>query len=118
MGLADLWLDQQTAFGRIATPAAAWSRAEWVEQTFDVWRSLTSPVASSFSAAITGLLTKQSEELGGLQPMLEPQMREESTAMLPAQRGQALGQLANAAVRASHTSFPLTKKSSRLCKHS
>lgn len=110
VGLADLWLDQQTAFGRIATPAAAWSRAEWVEQTFDVWRSLTSPVASSFSAAITGLLTKQSEELGGLQPMLEPLMRAASSGMLSAQLGQALGLLSTDVVSACDISFPLTKK--------
>ena len=34
VGLADLWLDRQTSFGRVSAPAAAWSRAEWVEHTF------------------------------------------------------------------------------------
>jgi len=67
-------------------------------------------VASSFSAAITGLLTKQSEELGGLQPMLEPLMRAASSGMLSAQLGQALGLLSTDVVSACDISFPLTKK--------
>ena len=110
VGLADLWLDQQTAFGRLSAPAAAWSRADWVEGTFDVWRKLVSPVAASLGAAITGMLGKQSAELAGLQPMMEPMMRAASSGMLSAQLGQALGLLSTDVVSACDISFPLTAK--------
>src|SRR6476620_2176404 len=35
--LADHWLDSATEFPSGVTSTAAWSRAEWVEQTIDVW---------------------------------------------------------------------------------
>lgn len=110
VGLADLWLDQQIAFDRIAAAPAAWSRAEWVENTFDVWRTLVSPVATSFGAAITGLIGKQSAELGGLQPMMEPMMRAASSGMLSAQVGQALGLLSTDVLSACDMAIPLTAR--------
>nr|NLI49089.1 hydrolase [Propionibacterium sp.] len=110
VGLADLWLDQQISFGRLATTPAAWSRAEWVENTFDVWRTLVSPVATSLGAAITGLLGKQSAELGGLQPMMEPMMRAASSGMLSAQVGQALGLLSTDVLSACDMALPMTAK--------
>jgi putative hydrolase len=110
VGLADLWLDQQTTFGRIAAPAAAWSRAEWVENTFDVWRSLVSPVAASMAAAIGDMLGQQSAELAGAQPFTEPMMRAASSWMLSAQLGQALGLMSTDVVSACDISFPLTAK--------
>ncbi len=110
VGLADLWLDQQTTFGRIAAAPAAWSRAEWIESTFDVWRTLVSPVATSFGAAITGLIGKQSAELGGLQPMMEPMMRAASSGMLSAQVGQAIGLLSTDVLSACDIALPLTAK--------
>ena len=79
--LAELWLDAQTTFSSSAG-SAAWSRAEWIENTFDVWRTLTAPVASSFAAAITTMIGRQSAELAGLQPMMEPMMRTASSGML------------------------------------
>ena len=36
--LADHWLDSATEFPSGVTSTAAWSRAEWVEQTIDVWQ--------------------------------------------------------------------------------
>jgi len=110
VGLADLWLDQQTSFERITAAPAAWSRAEWIENTFDVWRTLVSPVATSFGAAITGLIGKQSAELGGLQPMMEPMMRAASSGMLSAQVGQALGLLSTDVLSACDIAIPLTAK--------
>ncbi len=110
VGLADLWLDQQTSFGRIAAPAAAWSRAEWVENTFAVWRSLVSPVAVSLASAIGNMLGQQSADLAGAQPFTEPMMRAASSWMLSAQLGQALGMLSTDVVSACDISFPLTAK--------
>src|SRR3712207_3249996 len=38
--LADHWLDATTAFPSGVTTASAWSRAEWVVNTTDVWKVL------------------------------------------------------------------------------
>jgi len=43
--LAEVWLDQATTFPRVSATVAAWSRAEWIEQTMPVWRRLVEPVA-------------------------------------------------------------------------
>src|SRR3954452_16061900 len=43
--LADHWLDSATEFPSGITSTAAWSRAEWIEETVDVWRRLVEPVA-------------------------------------------------------------------------
>src|SRR5918998_1586450 len=40
VSLAELWLDQATTFPRVSATVAAWSRAEWIEQTLPVWRRL------------------------------------------------------------------------------
>ncbi len=108
VGLADLWLDGAMTFGRVSLPAEAWSRAEWIEKTFDVWRSLVSPVASSLAGSIGGLMQAESQEMAGLQPMMEPMMRAASAGMLAAQIGQALGQLSTEVVSGTDISVPLT----------
>lgn len=110
VSLADLWLDQQTTFGRVNGPVAAWSRAEWVENTFSVWRSLVSPVAASMASAIGKMLGQQSAELAGAQPFTEPMLRAASSWMLSAQLGQALGMMSTSVVSACDISFPLTTK--------
>lgn len=108
VSLADLWLDRQTTFERVDAAGAAWSRAEWVEKTFETWRRLVSPVGSSLNDAVTGMLGQQAAELGGLQPMLEPMMRAASSGMLSAQLGQALGHLSTGVVSACDMSVPVT----------
>jgi hypothetical protein len=45
VSLAEIWLDQATKFPRVSTTVAAWSRAEWIEQTMPVWQRLVEPVA-------------------------------------------------------------------------
>src|ERR1700712_107911 len=44
--LADHWLDDVTVLPSGVTSTAAWSRAEWIEQTTDVWRGVVEPVAA------------------------------------------------------------------------
>lgn len=109
VALADLWLDQHTAFGRIAATPAAWSRAEWVEHTFATWRQLTDPVSTSLAGAIADLLRQQAGDIG-MAPMLEPMMRLAATGMLSSQIGQALGQLSTGVVSVSDLGFPLTQR--------
>ena len=58
-GLADLWLDEEIAFARLSAPALAWSRAEWIEGTFPVWRRLANPIVTSLSAALGELMARE-----------------------------------------------------------
>ena len=44
--LADLWLDAVTTIERHNHPVQAWSKAEWVEHSFDSWREMVEPVAA------------------------------------------------------------------------
>ena len=41
--LADLWLDEATAFPSGVRSAQAWSRSEWVEATLPVWSTAVRP---------------------------------------------------------------------------
>ena len=43
--LADHWLDEATEFPSGVTSTAAWSRAEWIVGTTDVWKVLVEPIA-------------------------------------------------------------------------
>lgn len=50
--LAELWLDPVTTLTTSGADALAWSRAEWIEATLPVWRSLVEPVAARVVTAM------------------------------------------------------------------
>jgi putative hydrolase len=127
--LAELWLDPVTAFAPGATRSAAWSRAEWVEQTMPAWQALVDPLAARVAdamastistqlpgmsggpgapgapgmPAIPGLPTDMSALMGPLGGML----RSMGGAMFGAQVGQALGSLAGEVVGSTDVGLPL-----------
>ncbi len=108
-GLADLWLDEQVSFSPITAPAAAWSRAEWVENTFSTWQQLVRPVVTQLSGTIGALLNQQdpSDPTVG---MMQPMVRAAAGGMFSAQVGQSLGQLAASAVSVGDIGLPLTSR--------
>lgn len=110
VGLADLWLDQHTAFDRTNAPAATWSRAEWVEGTIATWEQLAGSVSTSLAGAVGSLLQRAEPEAAPMMAMMEPMMRMAATGMLSAQVGQGIGQLATDVVSGSDLGFPLTAK--------
>lgn len=110
VGLADLWLDEHTAFGRSSTPAATWSRAEWVEGTLGTWQQLAGSISEALAEAVGGLLRRPDPELAGMAQMMEPMMRMAATGMLSAQVGQGIAQLATDVLSGSDLGFPLTEK--------
>ena len=123
--VATLWLDAVTDFAPPSGGAAALSRAEWVEQTLPVWRTLTAPVAEGVRAAMTTAMKQQMGELGeageamqipgmppGMNPaqlmsQMEPMMQRMSSAMFGAQVGQAVGTLAGETVSGTEVGLPL-----------
>ena len=115
VSLAELWLDEATTFPRVSASVAAWSRAEWIEQTLPVWRRLVEPVAGHIADAMEGALHVGGSEAGaipglaGLEQMLRPMLRTSGASMFGLQLGQGLGQLATEVVGATDIGLPLSE---------
>jgi putative hydrolase len=116
VSLAEIWLDQATRFPRVSTTVAAWSRAEWIEQTMPVWRRLVEPVAVHIADAMEGALSFGSTEeaadlpgMAGMEKMLRPMLRTSGASMFGLQLGQGLGNLATEVVGATDVGLPLSE---------
>lgn len=124
--LADMWLDAATTFESTGQLGRAWSRAQWVEETFDAWKQLTEPVAESISEALSKAMKDQLGDgdalSGGLPPELQSMMggagAEQLTGMLEQmggvafgmQLGQAVGELSKEVHSSSDIGLPLAGK--------
>ncbi len=133
MRLADLWLDDVTAFPSGIRKIAAWSKAEWLEATFPVWSALCDPIATKGVDAMGSMLDpSQLSGLGGTEmpeiPGLPPEMagamgglgglggalgglagmfRQLGGAMIGGQTGAAVGELAGEMVGSTDIGLPL-----------
>jgi hypothetical protein len=104
MRLADLWLDEATAFPAATFAVKAWSRAEWVEATLPAWRELVDPVAGKVVDSMGTMLAGEGgpmaqlgampEQAAALAGPLQQMMRSIGGAMFGTQIGQAIGALA------------------------
>src|SRR5579872_4625541 len=122
--LADLWLDEVTAFPSGVRKIEAWSRSEWLEATFPVWAKLCEPIAAKGVEAMRGIapgdLTSLGDDvpeemksmlgalggpggLGGLTSMF----RQIGGAMVGSQTGTAVGELAREVLGSSDIGLPL-----------
>src|SRR3954453_1503136 len=102
--LADHWLDSATEFPSGITSTAAWSRAEWIEETVDGWRRLVEPVAEHVVSAMGNVLPQEAQAMAG--PLLGF-LNQAGGAMFGQQVGQALGGLAGEGLSASGIGLPL-----------
>jgi putative hydrolase len=133
MRLADLWLNDVTAFPSGIHKIQAWSKAEWLEATFPVWSTLCEPIATKGVDAMGSMLDPS--QLGGLSggempeiPGLPPEMagamgglgglggalgglagmfRQIGGAMIGGQTGAAVGELAGEMVSSTDIGLPL-----------
>ena len=62
--VAELWLDEVTAFEAPGISTHAWSRAEWVEATMATWGTLVEPVAEGVGRAVGDAMRTQLQQLG------------------------------------------------------
>jgi putative hydrolase len=104
VALADLWLDEEISFARLATSPTAWRRADWVDHTYPTWQQLVRPVVTRLSAALRGLMDGPGEMRAA-----EPMLRMALAGMFAAQVGQSLGSLAGSVVSAGDIGLPLTE---------
>lgn len=102
--LADHWLDETTAFPSGVTTPAAWSRAEWVVGTTDVWKVLVEPIAESSMHALGNAMPAETREMSG--PLLGI-LGKAIGGMLAGQIGSGLGALASEVVSVSDIGLPL-----------
>jgi putative hydrolase len=126
--VAELWLDEVTAFEAPGITTHAWSRAEWVEGTMATWTTLVEPVAEGVGRAVGDAMRTQLQQLGdgglpeglvpegllpaGMDPsallgQVEPMMAKMSGSMFGLQVGQALGALAAETVSGTEVGLPL-----------
>ncbi|MBF4160702.1 zinc-dependent metalloprotease [Nocardioides acrostichi] len=104
--LADHWLDAVTELPSGITTTAAWSRAEWVVHTADVWRVLVEPVAQQSVDSLGKALPDQARAMSG--PLLG-MIGSAIGGMLASQSGSGIGALAHEVLGASEVGVPLTK---------
>ena len=102
--LADHWLDETTAFPSGVTSSAAWSRAEWIVGTADVWKVLVEPIAEGSVAAMGSALPEEAKAVAG--PMMGI-LGKAVGAMLAQQIGSGLGTLAAEVLSVSDVGLPL-----------
>ncbi|HET8561279.1 MAG TPA: zinc-dependent metalloprotease [Marmoricola sp.] len=102
--LADHWLDSATVLPSGVNTTAAWSRADWIEQTTGVWRVLVEPVAEHVVSAMGDAMPEEARAMAG--PLLGI-LGKAGGAMFGTQVGQALGQLAGEVLTASDIGLPL-----------
>jgi putative hydrolase len=102
--LAEHWLDPATTLPEASATSAAWSRAEWVENTLPVWQQVVDPVAEHVAGAMGSALPAEVQQLAG--PMAG-MLRKLGGSIFGTQVGQALGELAGEVVSASDIGLPL-----------
>ena len=102
--LADHWLDDTTGFPSGVTSTAAWSRAEWIVGTTEVWKVLVEPIAASSVNALGQALPQEQAAMAG--PLMGILGRAVG-AMFASQVGSGLGALAGDVLTASDIGLPL-----------
>ena len=125
MSVAELWLDAVTDLPPSGGPVRALSRSEWVEQTLPAWRTLTEPVASSLSNALSDALAGTfPEELGDQAPAIPglgllgaggdrtQLIRQLGSAVFGMQVGQAAGTLSREVFGLTDIGLPLVREPS------
>jgi putative hydrolase len=126
--LADLWLDEATAFPSGIRKIEAWSRSEWLEATFPIWAKLCDPIAAKGVEAMGGMLNIDPAQLGDDLPEemrqalgalgggagglgglagLGAMLRQIGGAMIGSQTGTAVGELAREVVGSADIGLPL-----------
>ena len=105
--LADHWLDEVTDFPSGTTSTAAWSRAEWITHTLDVWKVLVEPVAEQSVKGIGNALPAEAQAAAG--PILGI-VGKAVGAMLATQVGSGLGVLAGEVLGAADIGLPLSAR--------
>lgn len=102
--LADHWLDDATELPSGITSTHAWSRAEWVVATADVWKHLVEPIAQRSVDALGSALPEEARAVSA--PLLG-MLGKVIGGMLATQTGSGIGALAREVLSVSDVGVPL-----------
>ena len=102
--MAEGWLNRATSLPAGATSAVAWSRADWIENTSDTWRTLIEPIATHVVTAMGDALPADAKAMAG--PLIG-MLTQVGGAMFGQQIGQALAGLAGEVVSSTDIGLPL-----------
>ena len=102
--LADHWIDGATSFPSGVVTATAWSRAEWLVETFEAWKVLVEPVAASSVSTMSSQLPEEMRAFAG--PMMGF-LGKAVGALMANQTGTGLGTLAGEVLSVSDIGVPL-----------
>ncbi|MGO2051459.1 zinc-dependent metalloprotease [Arthrobacter sp. MYb211] len=106
--LADLWLNNATAFESKGEATEVWTRKRWYDKTLGVWKKVTEPVAESVTRAITSAMKDQiPEEMKGMLGNSDAMFRNLGSSMFGMQLGTALGGLAKDVLGGTDIGLPL-----------
>ncbi|WP_316667550.1 zinc-dependent metalloprotease [uncultured Propionibacterium sp.] len=109
--LAESWLDPVVSFEACPAPAQAWSRAQWIEDTMDSWRTIVEPVVTSIAGAMSSSLGGQAAaelpEMAQLTDMLAPIMRTAAGQMYTAQLARAIGEISTEVISGAELGLQL-----------
>src|SRR6478735_6813130 len=109
--LAELWLDAATIYPASGAAASAWTRAQWLEETFDGWKELVEPLATRAGDAMSTMLPQgMPDEVAAMAGPLAGMFRQLGGAMFGAQLGEGLAQLSRDVLGASDVGVPLTDR--------
>ncbi|MFW0108533.1 zinc-dependent metalloprotease [Rothia sp. P7181] len=113
--LAQLWVDPATAFSPTGYPTESWSKADYVNNTFDIFQEIAGPIATSLSEAMNQSMSEQLPEeikhlLGGQTNILSGV----GGMMFGIQAGQAIGRLAQEVVSSTDVGLPMAEGRSAL----
>jgi len=102
-----LWLDSVTVFERHNIPVEAWSKAEWLDASFNSWREMVEPVAAEVTQAMvlpgTDNVPEELSQLLGNSGFLNNL----GSTFFGIQMAQALASLAKEVYSSTDIGFPL-----------
>lgn len=107
-GLAELWLNEATAFDTTGVAPQLMTRRQWVTATMPVWTELALPVATSVSDALTKVMREESpEEFQSMVAGAGTFLRSVGGTLFAMQLGHVVGQLASEVMAGGDIGLPL-----------
>ena len=104
--LAELWLDEVTNLPAGASGSVAFSPAQWLDETFETWKRVVTPLADKLGdAALGGVPEEMRSQLGPLAGM----MKQINAMNFGAQLGNTLGAMATDVVLSTQWGVPLAE---------
>ncbi len=108
VALAELWLSDATVLPEIGATPELLTRAQWAEQTIEVWKSVVSPVSDSIADVLGSTLRDQGpEEAQAMLSGLDPIVRGIGQMAIAGQFGTVLGKLSTEVISGSDVSIPV-----------